>query len=120
MAPCLTSASNRTKYAENSQTSPSPKKSGEWIASDQLEHEIENPVDFKVQSFLIRLRMCSSKSLVVAIAAHCVADAADVEVKLGHHFYFSLIKENIDEPLAFLSEIALFTNATDQSLFITM
>ena len=90
------------------------------IASDQLEHDIENPVDYKVQSFLIWLRMCSNKSLIVAIAAHCVADAADVEVKLGHHFYFSLIKENIDEPLIFLSEIALFTNATDQSLFITM
>ena len=40
----------------------------------------------------------------VLTAAHCVADASDVEVQLGHHFYFSSIKENIEEPLIFLSE----------------
>jgi len=37
-------------------------QAGEWITSDLLEHVIERPTEYKIQSFLVRLRICSDKS----------------------------------------------------------
>jgi len=37
-------------------------QAGEWITSDELEHVIEHPSEYQIQSFLVRLRICSSKS----------------------------------------------------------
>jgi len=37
-------------------------QAGEWITSDQLEHVIKHPSEYKFQSFLVRLRICSNRS----------------------------------------------------------
>jgi len=37
-------------------------QAGEWITSDQLEKVIEHPLEYKTQSYLVRLRICSERS----------------------------------------------------------
>lgn len=59
----------RALYLRQMEPDPTPKTSlvlksgrpGEWITSHQLEDIIAHPSEYQIQSFLVRLRTCSSK-----------------------------------------------------------